>query len=76
MKKSFVLALVGMLSLGLLFSCGEKIENPVSVTEVSLNKSEVSLLPGEFETLIVTYSPDNAWDKVVNCVPATGMWLR
>ena len=40
-------------------------KNVVAVTEVTLNKTELSLKKGESETLTATVKPDNATDKSV-----------
>ena len=39
--------------------------NVVSVTSITLNKTSLSLQPGEEETLTATVKPDNATDKTV-----------
>ncbi|MBR0300597.1 MAG: Ig domain-containing protein [Bacteroidales bacterium] len=52
-----------------LFSCKkipQEIPDPsVSVSSVTLNKAELSLVEGEEETLVATVKPDNATDKSV-----------
>ena len=52
-----------------LFSCKkipQEIPDPsVSVSSVTLNKTELSLVEGEEETLVATVKPDNATDKSV-----------
>ena len=52
-----------------LFSCKkipQDIPDPsVSVSSVTLNKAELSLVEGEEETLVATVKPDNATDKSV-----------
>ncbi len=40
--------------------------SPVSVTSVSLNKSELTLLPGDTETLSATVNPENAGNKNIS----------
>ena len=47
-----------------LLGCEEK-EKPVEVSDVSLNKSELTLLVGESETLIATIAPSDATYKDV-----------
>ena len=60
----------------LLFSCSkpsqegpqhkpDQPDQPVSVTSVSLNKTEVTLVEGGEETLVATVNPGNATDKSV-----------
>ena len=44
---------------------GEEKETVVPVSSVTLNKTELSLVEGEEETLVATVKPDNAKDKSV-----------
>lgn len=44
---------------------GENKETVVSVTAVTLNKTELTLVEGEEETLVATVKPDNATDKSI-----------
>ena len=44
---------------------GEGKETVIPVSSVTLNKTELSLVEGEEETLVATVKPDNAKDKSV-----------
>ncbi|MDR0954251.1 MAG: Ig-like domain-containing protein [Rikenellaceae bacterium] len=68
MKNRFLwIAVAGLLSLGLLNSCkkGEEPPKTVSVTDVRLNKTSLSLAEGASETLTATVAPENATNKAV-----------
>ncbi len=62
-----------LLAVSLLFSCSkpsqeepqDKPSPSVSVTSVSLSKTEISLVEGGEETIVATVKPDNASDKSV-----------
>ena len=59
-----------LVSAALLFACEripKEIPDPVvSVTSVTLNKTSLTLIEGEEETLVATVKPDNAKDKSVS----------
>ena len=65
-----------LVTVALLFACekppqekeeeqGENKETVVSVTAVTLNKTVLTLVEGEEETLVATVKPDNATDKSI-----------
>lgn len=47
-------------------ACNDKKPSTVEITDILLNKYDLSLEQGEVETLVITILPDNATDKTVN----------
>ena len=68
MRKRFVTTLIiGILALACAFgftACNKE-SSPVSVTGITLNKTELSLDFGGEEPLVATVQPENATDKTV-----------
>ena len=61
----YILALCALLFTACQKESKEKPQNPIPVTGVSLNINELTLVPGDSTTLIVTVQPDNATNKTV-----------
>ena len=67
MKNKFFALFTILLSISLIttYSCKKEKVKSVSVTEVGLNKTSITLVEGETETLVATVMPENATDKSV-----------
>ena len=64
-RRSIVTIKCGTMSKSFTVEQAAKPDATVAVTEVTLNKTELALKEGDFETLIATVKPDDATDKTV-----------
>jgi formylglycine-generating enzyme required for sulfatase activity len=63
MKKTLISMIAALALLTMVASCGK--EDPIEVGELTLNKTKLSLIIGQSDTLKVTIVPDNAADKTL-----------
>jgi formylglycine-generating enzyme required for sulfatase activity len=76
MKKTFILMIAALALLVMAVSCSKDDSAPTEVSDITLNKTELSLILGESEVLTATIVPSDAADKTLtwsSSVPAVAI---